>query len=139
MGGTYTVQASDVGSTIECTVTATNGGGSASITTPPTVAAIAAVAPTVVTPPYVSSAEPAVGVTYYGSTGVWSGTPDITYTFQWYGCDSSGTVCNPIAGATGSTYVLTAVDTGVFLQVRVTATNTGGSTTAASNLATTSG
>jgi len=139
MGATYTVQASDVGSTIECTVTATNGGGSASVTTPPTVAAIAAVAPTVVTPPNASSAEPAVGVTYYGSTGVWSGTPDITYAFQWYGCDSTGTVCNPIAGATGSTYVLTAVDTGVFLQVWVTATNTGGSTTAASNLATTSG
>jgi len=138
-GATYTVQGSDVGSTIECTVTATNGGGSASVTTPPTVAAIAAVAPTVVSPPTVSSAEPAVGVTYYGSTGTWSGTPDITYTFQWYGCDSSGTVCTPIAGATGSTYVLTAVDIGVFLQVQVTATNTGGSTTAASNLATTSG
>ncbi len=140
VGPSYTVQSSDVGSTLVVTVTATNGGGSASTTTPPTVTAIAAVAPTVVTAPTVESlGEPAVGVTYAASPGTWAGTPDIGFTYQWFDCDSTGTVCTPIAGATGADYVLTSADSGQWLMADVTATNTGGSTTASSNLATTAG
>ena len=138
-GSTYMVQASDIGSTIECVVTAGNGGGSATVTTPVTAPAVAAVAPTVVSPPTVSSAEPTVGALYYASTGSWSGTPDIAYSYQWYVCDASGTVCTAIAGSTGSTYVLTAADNGQFIQVWITASNSGGSLTARSNLATTAG
>jgi hypothetical protein len=138
-GSSYVVQSSDVGSTIDCVVTATNGGGSATVITPITAVAIAAVVPSVVSLPTVSSAEPAVGVQYFGSTGTWSGTPDITYSFQWFDCDPLGTVCTAIAGSTGPTYVLTAADIGQFIQVRVTAINSGGSTTAQSNLATTGG
>jgi len=139
-GPTYTVQPSDVGSTLVVAVTAGNGGGSASVTTPPTVAAIAAVAPAVVSPPTAGAlGEPAVGVAYAAGTGTWSGTPVIGFTFQWFDCDSTGTVCTPIVGATGVDYVLTAADVGRWLKVQVTATNTGGSTTADSNLATTGG
>ena len=138
-GNTYVVQASDIGSTIDCVVTATNGGGSATVTTPITVPAGASVAPSVVSLPTVSSGEPVVGALYYGATGTWTGTPDITYAFQWYVCDASGTVCTAIAGATGPTYVLTAADNGQFIQVWITATNSGGSSTARSNLATTAG
>ena len=138
-GNTYVVQASDVGSTIECVVTASNGGGSATVTTPVTVPAAAAVAPSVASLPTVSSGEPVIGATYYGSTGTWNGTPDIVYAYQWYVCDASGTVCTAIAGSTGSTYVLTAADNGQFIQVWITANNSGGSSTARSNLATTAG
>ena len=139
-GATYTVQAADVGSTVECVVTATNGGGSASVTTPPTVVAIAAQAPTVASPPTASAGgEPAVGVPYYAASGSWNGTPTITFTYQWFACDSTGTVCTAIVGATGTTYVLTAADVGQFLQVQVTATNSGGTAVASSNLATTAG
>ena len=138
-GSTYVVMTSDIGSSIECVVTASNGGGSATVTTPISAAAVVAVAPSVVTLPTASSAEPTVGVVYYASTGAWSGTPDIAYAYQWFDCDSLGTVCTAIAGATGSTYVLTSGDIGQFIQVRITATNSGGSTTAQSNLATTAG
>jgi len=138
-GGTCAVQPNDIGSTLECMVTAANGGWSATVTTPATAVAAAAVAPSVVSPPTASSAEPTVGVPYYASIGTWSGTPDIAYAYQWSACDASGTVCTAIAGATGSTYVLTVADMGQFLEVRVTASNSGGSTTAASNLANTSG
>jgi len=139
-GATYTVQAADVGSTIECVVTASNGGGSASVTTPPTVVAIGAQAPTLASPPTVAAGgEPAVGVPYYAWSGSWNGTPTITFTYQWYDCDSTGTVCTPIVGATGTTYVLTSADVGRYLQVQVTATNTGGTATASSNVATTGG
>jgi hypothetical protein len=139
-GPMYTVQPSDVGSTLAVTVTATNGGGSTAVTTTPTVAAIAAVVPSVVSAPTVGSlGEPAVGVTYAASPGTWSGTPTIGFTYQWFDCDSSGAVCTAIAGATGPDYVLTSADTGRWLMAQVTATNSGGSTTADSNLATTGG
>jgi len=39
IGSTYLVLASDIGSTIECVVTAANGDGSATVTTPITAAA----------------------------------------------------------------------------------------------------
>jgi len=48
-------------------------------------------------------------------------------------------VCTSLAGASGSTYVLTAADIGQFMQVRVTATNSGGRTTEPSILATSAG
>ena len=136
----YTVRQSDVGSTLVVTVTATNGGGSASVTTPQTVVATAAVAPTVVSAPTAGAlGEPAVGVTYAAYPGTWSGTPDIGFTYQWFDCNSTGTVCTPIAGATGAEYVLTSADVGKWLMAQVTATNSGGSTTADSTLATTGG
>ena len=33
--------------------------------------------------------------------GTWTGTPPITYTYQWQRCDATGTSCADIAGATG--------------------------------------
>jgi hypothetical protein len=137
-GATYTVQVGDVGSTIEAVVTATNGGGSAAAASAPTAVAIAAQAPTVVYSPTISGGEPAVGVAYTAASGTWDGTPTITYAYQWFDCDSTGRVCTPIAGATGTTYVLTSADMGRYVDVQVTATNTGGSTTAPSNLVSTS-
>jgi hypothetical protein len=134
-GPTYTVQPTDVGSTIESTVTASNGGGSASATTPPTVAAVPAVIPTISIAPYVAPlGEPALGTTYDASTGTWNGTPTITYAYQWYDCNATGTKCTAIVGATGSSYVLAATDFGHYLRAVVTATNSGGSADAASNL-----
>ncbi len=139
-GPTYTVGSGDVGSTIECTVTASNGGGSADVTTPPTAAAIPAVLPAVVSPPVVAAnGEPAVGVSYTVSSGTWSGTPSISFAYQWEDCNATGTRCAPIAGATGTSYVLASSDLGSYLAVSVTATNSAGGTTVLSNTATTAG
>ncbi len=139
-GQTYTVQGTDIGSTLVVTVTATNGGGSATTTTPPTTTVVAAVAPSVVSPPTAGAlGEPAVGVTYTSDPGTWSGTPAIGFTYQWFDCNSTGTSCTPISGAVGTDYVLTSTDLGHWLMAQVTATNSGGSTTADSNLASTAG
>jgi hypothetical protein len=139
IGPTYTAQPTDAGYTIESTVTASNGGGSASVTTPPTAAVVPAVAPTIAVAPLVSPVgEIAVGVTYDTTSGTWNGTPTISYAYQWYECNAAGTTCTAISGATGTSYTLAATDVGHMLEVVVTATNSGGTTQAASNLAPTS-
>lgn len=72
------------------------------------------------------------GETLTADPGMWSGTQPITFSFQWRRCDSNGNSCANIVGATSKTYVLTSVDVGNTLRVRVLATNTAGSSAAVS-------
>jgi len=83
------------------------------------VLAIEAVAPTEVSPPVISG-QAAIGQQVTASTGVWSGTRPLTYSYQWERCSSS---CTSIAGA----YTLTAADAGEGIRVVVTASNSVGS------------
>lgn len=71
-----------------------------------------------------------VDYTLTASTGTWTGSPT-SYTYQWYSCTS--TACNPISGATASTYAPTAAVVGDEMAVEVTATNSIGSNYADSN------
>jgi hypothetical protein len=91
-----------------------------------------------------NTAEPRInGNTTEGSTlnatnGTWSGTAPISYAYQWVRCPTSGgkgdgSDCATIGGATTSAYVLASSDAGKRLRVRVTASNSDGSATAASN------
>ncbi len=138
-GQTYVPQTADIGSTIDCIVTAGNGGGSASQASPATAVVIAAGTPTLVSAPQVNPiGEPAIGDTYTTTSGSWNGTPDITFTYQWYDCSASRTICNAITGAMGTSYLSQASDAGSELETIVTATNSGGTATATSNLAPTS-
>jgi hypothetical protein len=93
-----------------------------------------------ITPPSISNAqsqpghpspEPQQGQALTATTGIWDYSP-INYSYQWLRCNSTGTSCTNIAGANGSTYLLVSADVGSTLQVAVTATNSNGSTTAAS-------
>jgi YVTN family beta-propeller protein len=68
------------------------------------------------------------GQTLTASNGTWSGNP--TYSYQWQDCDSSGSNCASISGATGQSYTLTGSDVGSRVRVIVTATNSGGPTPA---------
>lgn len=68
----------------------------------------------------------ALGDTLTATAGTWTGTPEPTFTRQW---TRNGT---NIAGATATTYVITAADQGTNVAVKVTATNTAGSATATS-------
>lgn len=77
-------------------------------------------APANTAPPTISG-TPAVGSTLTASPGTWTGTAPITYEYQW---DRNG---SDIAGATGTTHVVDALDEGAILQVKVTATNVAGS------------
>jgi hypothetical protein len=129
-GTTYTATSSDVGSTIRAVVTATNAGGSTSAATVQT----ATVAPA----PPVNTAAPTIsGTARDGSTltadpGSWTGTPPLSYAYQWRRCNSDGSACNDIAGATGASYAVGAIDIGRTVRVRVTAANAAGSAAATS-------
>src|SRR4029079_18608430 len=59
--------------------------------------------------------------------GTWTGTPTISYAYQWRRCDAD---CTDIASATGPTYTLAAADGSQTVSVLVTATNAAGSTLA---------
>ena len=124
-GSTYTLGHSDVGTTLRVTVTATNSAGSVQATSNAS-AVVAALAPSNTKPPSISG-EAREGQTLSATTGEWTGTPLLTYRYQWQDCDSLGESCLNITGATGSTYTLHASDVGLTVRVVVTAENTAGS------------
>lgn len=84
------------------------------------------------TPP-VNTVAPAItgtaqeGQTLTCSTGTWTGTPTITYAYQWKRNNVN------IGSATNSTYLLVAADVGQSIKCTVTATNGVGSANADSN------
>jgi hypothetical protein len=64
------------------------------------------------------------------STGTWQGAAPFSFTYRWERCNSLGTGCASIAGATSSTIVLKTKDVGRTLRIRVTARNVVGTGTA---------
>ncbi|MGZ4353335.1 MAG: hypothetical protein ACXVZ4_07300, partial [Gaiellaceae bacterium] len=72
--------------------------------------------------PPVVSGTPQQGNTLSATSGSWTGTTPITFTYQWTRCNSSGAACAAIAGATSQTYLVQAADVGETLRVNVTAT-----------------
>ena len=136
---TYTTTAADEGKVVQCLVTGTNAGG----------ATVAASARAVMVPPAPSTAppssaneentgaaaiveveegkEPQVGNTLICSprSEAWAGEPAFSY--QWL---RDGV---PIAGATASSYMLTAADEGKAMQCLLKGTNAGGAVVAGSN------
>ena len=133
-GPTYTPLAGDVGKTLRVVVTATNASGSTPASSNPTaVVQAAAAAPTNTTLPAITGGASATqGVQLTADNGVWDGSPT-GYTQKWQQCNSGGTGCVDISGATGPTYTPLAGDVGKTLRVVVTATNASGSTPASSN------
>ena len=127
----YTLQASDVGSTIIAVVSASNLGGQASATSD-------VVGPVLPAAPVESGAPVISGTAQQGdalsvSTGGWSNDPT-GYSYAWQDCDSTGSSCATIAGAASNTYKLTAADIGSYVSVIVTASNSGGQTPATTNV-----
>lgn len=86
----------------------------------PSLAPVNTVAPVI-------SGTSVVGYTLSSTTGTWTGTLPITYTYQWYRGAS------PIISATSSSYTLVNADEGQSITCQVTATNIAGSTTTPSN------
>lgn len=88
---------------------------------------------TAVTPPSNTvlpsiSGTPAVGQTLTATTGTWTGTAPISYSYQWQSCNPS---CSNV-GSNQATYTPVAADAGAAIQVVVTASNLGGTPTATS-------
>ena len=130
-GSSYLLGASDVGSTVGVVVTAGNDSGSASAVS--SVTGVVAGAPANTAPPVVSGAA-VQGGTLTASNGTWAGSPAPSVSYQWVDCDVNGANCAPIAGATGSSYLLGASDVGSTVGVVVTAGNDSGSASAVSSV-----
>lgn len=129
---TYVLTTGDVGSTMRVVVTATNSNGSASAGSAQTAVVQPAPARPVNTSPPSISGTAQQGQTVTASAGSWTGTPPLAYAYQWRRCDSGGSNCTDIAGATAQAYSVASADVGGTLRVAVTASNAGGSTTATS-------
>ena len=137
-GATRVVSAADVGFTLRVQVTATNGAGSSAVQSDPSATVASSSAPSVAKEPTVTG-SPVQGQTLTGTTGSWSGTTPIAYAFQWVRCGTDGGApdgsnCAFISGAKGQNYTLTGDDVGRRIRLRVTATNSAGVQTAASNV-----
>jgi sugar lactone lactonase YvrE len=138
---TYVPAQDEVGSTLRVLVTATNSSGSASSVSPAT--AVVGVPPENVSEPSISG-EAQDGKTLSASTGVWEGSPPLTYAYQWQRCLEGGfegaeapfglfdPSCVDIEGATGSSYTLQDADVESVVRVIVSASDVNGETSAAS-------
>ena len=86
--------------------------------------------------PPVNNGAPAItgtvaqGQTLTATNGTWSNNPT-SYAYQWQRC-SVAAACVDIASATNNSYALTAADSDYGIQVKVTASNVGGSGSAIS-------
>jgi hypothetical protein len=121
---TYTLVASDVGKYVSVTVTASNTGGH----TPVTTASVGPVLP----PAPVNTVVPGIsktGGTLSVSNGTWNNNPT-GFGYAWESCNSAGSGCTAIPGATSRSYALSAADIGTTIVCVVTATGAGGSTSA---------
>jgi hypothetical protein len=70
------------------------------------------------------------GQTLTVTTGTWTSSSTLSYTYQWRRCDNKGNGCANIGGADTSSYLLKNADVGNTVRARVTAKNTDGSTAA---------
>ncbi|HEY8030212.1 MAG TPA: hypothetical protein VIE38_11940 [Gaiellaceae bacterium] len=122
---TYTLTLADVGSTLIVAVTAHNSTGAATEVSAKTAVVTGATPPADSALPSISGSSTLTS-TLTASSGTWSGTSPISYTYQWERCDSVGGGCANIAGATALTYVVASADLGHTLRVAVNATNAGG-------------
>ena len=133
---TYVLTSSDVGRRLRVKVTATNGDGATAATSSAT-AVVTGAKPSNTKEPSISGAA-VEGQKLSADRGTWSGDSPISYAYQWVRCgsdggSSDGSNCASISGATNTSYVLDSGDVGKRLRVRVTASNSSGSSTAASN------
>jgi hypothetical protein len=80
--------------------------------------------------PTLSPSSPNVGTTLTAGKGSWAHEPT-TYAYQWKRCSIGGTECHNV-GENKSTYTAAAADESHTLKVEVTASNAGGSMSAAS-------
>ena len=135
-GSSYTLGVADVGHSLVALVQASFGSTAQtaySVATPVAVAATVA-GPSLVSGPAVSGTA-AQSRQLTASPGTWSGLGPVTFAYQWYRCDVTGSACAVIRGATGQTYTLGPRDVGKTLGLTLRATDTSGTATAYAGLA----
>jgi hypothetical protein len=131
IANTYKIGGEDEGHSLTCRVTATNSAGSASKLT--NTVHVPGTKPKNFSPPEVLGIEPsALGESLTCFPGSWSTTPAPNYTYRWVR-DRGLPDETVIGGQTGPTYTVTAADQLHSLSCKVIATNSVGSTEAASS------
>jgi hypothetical protein len=129
---TYTPSSADIGSTLTVIVTATNTGGTSHALTAPSEPIHRSTLANVTQPTVtrISGNQPR----FQASEGVWDATGTVTYAYQWLRCDSGGEGCQPISGASGSSYSPDVADiAGSTLRIAVTASTNSGTLTVESD------
>jgi hypothetical protein len=135
-GQVYQVASADVGHTLRVRVTAAGSGGGQAVSGQ--TAVVAASSGPVHTSDPVVTGSAVEGQTLTTTSGGWSSSSPIVFTYQWVRCGTDGGApdgsnCPAVSGATGQTYKLGHDDVGHRLRAQVTAKNSDGSTLAASN------
>jgi len=136
----YTLVAADIGHRLRVQVTASNPAGTATAASNPS----ALVEQSTTTGPPRSVVEPSISGTLvlgrilFASIGTWAGETPISFAYQWMRCGADGGVsdasnCAAISGADTSSYTLATDDVGARLRIRITASNSLGMQTVASN------
>src|SRR5207237_1228148 len=119
----YTLAVADENSRVRVLVTATNPDASASAPSVATVV-IPSAPPVDTTAPAISGPAQRTAMLFV-SQGTWSGIGN-TYAYQWQRSPDGGSTWTDIAGAGGSSYMLTATDEGMLVRASVTASNPDG-------------
>lgn len=128
---TYTLASSDVHHTIRVVVVASNADGKTEAKSAATDVVGSTAGPANSVAPAVTG-NAVVGDTLTVSNGSWS--PSATsFARQWQRCNSNGTSCLNIGGATGRVYGVRTIDVGNRLRALVTAQTSSGQTTVASS------
>jgi sugar lactone lactonase YvrE len=112
----YELGDGDIASTLRVEVTAANAAGATVATSPPS--AIIETEPTEERSSPSISGTPDVHNMLYANPGAWRGT-ETQISYQWESCNSSGTECAPVEGATEPEYDLAEGDIATTLRVRV--------------------
>jgi RTX calcium-binding nonapeptide repeat (4 copies)/WD40-like Beta Propeller Repeat len=127
---TYTPTSLDIGSRLRVAVTATNSFGAATAMSEPA-RLLAGTAPVNTIRPTISGTETS-GSVLVATTGTWTGSTPLTYTYEWRRCNATSGSCFAVAGATAQSYVIQVSDVGSTIVVAITARNAAGSATVVS-------
>jgi len=128
---TYRLRPEDVGGTVRVEVTATNAGGPTAAVSGPTEVVIP-LPPVNETPPTISGVFQDGG-SATATPGTWLSSGPLTYAYQWQRSSDGAVTWDDVSGADGQSYELTGADVGTVVRAVVTASNAGGSSSAASD------
>jgi hypothetical protein len=128
---TYDASGLDLASNLAVRVTAGNALGSVSADSSET-QPILGILPTNTVLPTISGLLQDGGL-LSGSSGSWSGTAPISFTYAWELCDAAGQNCKDLEQAVGQTLSLASTQVGSTLRLAVSASNVAGEETAVSS------
>ncbi|HEX5223493.1 MAG TPA: hypothetical protein VFW29_00055 [Solirubrobacteraceae bacterium] len=131
VGSVLSLVSGDIGDTVRVVETASNSAGSVTSASEPT-SIIQALLPSNTGLPSISGLLKEGGL-LSAVTGSWTGSGPLSFAYQWQLCNSAGEACKDIEGAAEAALSIIEGEVGDTIRVIVTATNSGGSTSAASD------